>query len=116
VIALAGLAITVGVVNDHGRQPLYRGYVLADRGLGVRAEPKLSSPSVSFLAARTAVYIVCTAIGDMVTGPGANGGPPQSTPLWDQVRTEIDGNNLGFVPDAWVNTEGTAPRGPTCKR
>ena len=60
------------------------------------------------------VFIVCTAIGEVVEGPGAGGAPPISTPVWDKVRTTSDGVDIGFVPDAWVKTGTTAPQADAC--
>jgi hypothetical protein len=119
-VALATVAAIVGLaIHNRGNTQLYRGYVLAPlpglTGIDVRAEPKLSSAFVGNLPVNTAVYIVCVAIGEWVDGPGPQGQPRVSTPIWDKVRTEANGQDLGFVPDAWVNTGGTQSRAPSCK-
>jgi tRNA A-37 threonylcarbamoyl transferase component Bud32 len=92
----------------------FRGFVLQQPSVEVRAEPVLSAPVTGYLPYETEVFIVCTAIGDVVEGPGAGGAPSISTPVWDKVRTAVDGIDLGFVPDAWVKTGTAAPQGDTC--
>jgi CHAT domain-containing protein len=122
-IALAVLLATVAAIVAVAHlvssdKQLYSGYVLPPiegaTGIDVRAEPKLSSAFVGNLPVNTRAYIVCVAIGDWVEGPGPKGQPRISTPIWDKVRTEVNGRDLGFVPDAWVNTGGTQARGPYC--
>ncbi len=93
---------------------LFRGFILRQPNIEVRADPELLGRVVGFLAHNTEVFIVCTAIGDQVQGPGAGANPPTTTPLWDKVRTRADGDDLGFVPDAWVKTGTTAPLAPGC--
>ncbi len=101
-----------------GGKQLYPGYVLAPiegtTGADVRREPQLSSPIVGDLPVNTRVYIVCVEVSDWVEGPGPKGQPRISTPLWDKVRTEVKGRDVGFMPDAWVNTHGIERRGPYC--
>ena len=92
----------------------FRGFVLRQPSIEVRAEPMLSAPARGHLPYETEVFIVCTTIGDVVEGPGAGGGPSISTPVWDKVRTALDGADLGFVPDAWVKTGTAAPQAGTC--
>jgi tRNA A-37 threonylcarbamoyl transferase component Bud32 len=92
----------------------FRGFVLQQPSLEVRAEPVLSAPVAGYLPYQTEVFIVCTTIGEVVEGPGAGGGPPITTPVWNKVRTALDGADLGFVPDAWVNTGTAQPRARTC--
>jgi len=108
---LAAVAFGVIVLN-RGEPQLYRGVIL--ERVEVRAEPYLDSKSVGRLSEKEAVYIVCHARGDEVQGIGAGGGPPINTRIWDKVRTEADGKDLGFVPDAKVDTGGTEPQGPPC--
>jgi hypothetical protein len=93
---------------------LFRGFVLQEPSLEVRAEPVLSAAITGYLPHETEVFIVCTAIGDAVQGPGAAGAPPISTPVWDKVRTSVDGADVGFVPDAWVKTGTAEPRARAC--
>lgn len=92
----------------------FRGFVLQRPSLEVRAEPTVSAPVTGHLPFEAEVYIVCTAIGEVVEGPGAGGAPPISTPVWDKVRTTLDGVDIGFVPDAWVKTGTTAPQADAC--
>jgi predicted Ser/Thr protein kinase len=92
----------------------FRGFVLRQPSIEVRAAPALSAPISGHLPYETEVFIVCTTIGDVVEGPGAGGGPSISTPVWDKVRTALDGADLGFVPDAWVKTGTAAPQAGTC--
>jgi hypothetical protein len=117
VAAIVGVAILNPGLNRGGPQ-LYRGYVLSPisgvTGIDVHAEPKLSSALVGNLPVDTPVYVVCVASGNWVEGPGPKGQPRISTPIWDKVRTEVNGRDLGFVPDAWVNTGGTETRAPNC--
>ena len=80
----------------------------------MRAEPALSAPVTGYLPYESEVFIVCTTIGDLVDGPGAGGGPSIVTPVWDKVRTAVDGTDLGFVPDAWVKTGTAEPQAATC--
>ena len=80
----------------------------------VRGEPVLSAAVTGYLPYQSEVFIVCTTIGDVVEGPGADGGPPISTPVWDKVRTSSDGADVGFVPDAWVKTGTAAPKAGAC--
>jgi serine/threonine-protein kinase len=92
----------------------FRGYVLQRPSLEVRAEPVLSGSVTGYLPVETEVFIVCTTIGDVVEGPGVGAGPSISTPVWDKVRTDPDGIDLGFVPDAWVKTGTAQPRADAC--
>ena len=111
--AIVPAAVAFGViVLNRGEPQLYRGVIL--ERVEVRAEPYLDSKSVGRLSEKEAVYIVCHARGDEVQGIGAGGGPPINTRIWDKVRTEADGKDLGFVPDAKVDTGGTEPQGPPC--
>ena len=48
---------------------------------------------------------------DRVSG----GGPSISTPVWDKVRSSVDGADLGFVPDAWVKTGTAQPQARSCE-
>jgi hypothetical protein len=92
----------------------FRGFVLQQPSLEVRAEPVLSAPVTGYLPHESEVFIVCTRIGDVVQGPGVGEGPSISTPVWDKVRTALDGTDLGFVPDAWVKTGTAEPQARTC--
>ena len=92
----------------------FRGFVLRQPSIEVRAEPVLSAPVTGYLPYESEVFIVCTTIGDVVEGPGAGGGPSIATPVWDKVRTTSDGTDLGFVPDAWVKTGTAAPQAAAC--
>ena len=92
----------------------FRGYVLQRPSLEVRAEPVLAAPVTGYLPVETEVFIVCTTIGDVVEGPGAGAGPSIATPVWDKVRTDPNGTDLGFVPDAWVKTGTAQPRADAC--
>jgi CHAT domain len=111
VIAVLAVAISVFVTKPD-RVPLFQGYILAQKGIEARAEPKLSSRPVGYLHHLQPVFIVCTEYGDVVEGPGS-GGPTTTTALWDRVR-DTDGNDRGFVPDVWVKTGTTDPQGPPC--
>jgi hypothetical protein len=93
---------------------MFRGFVLSRPSIEIRTEPELSSQVVGYLSYGTEVFIVCTAIGDPVQGPGAGGGPSVTTPVWDKVRTRADDSDLGFVPDAWIKTGTTKPQAPGC--
>ena len=95
-------------------EPLFRGFVLQQPSVEVRGEPVLSAAVTGYLPYQSEVFIVCTTIGDVVEGPGAGGGPPISTPVWDKVRTSVDGADVGFVPDAWVKTGTAAPQAGAC--
>jgi serine/threonine-protein kinase len=92
----------------------FRGFVLRQPSIEVRAEPGVSAPVTGYLPFETEVFIVCTTIGDAVEGPGVGGGPSIATPVWDKVRTAVDGADLGFVPDAWVKTGTAQPQAGTC--
>jgi hypothetical protein len=119
-IALATVAAIVLVANHKraSNQELYLAYVLEPiagvTGANVYAAPNTSAPVVANLPLRTGVYIVCVAVGNPVEGPGPKGQPRQTTAVWDKVRSEATGRDLGFIPDAWVNTNGTAPVAPNC--
>ena len=93
----------------------FRGFVLQQPSVEVRAQPVLSSPVIGYLPFESEVFIVCTTIGDVVEGPGAGGGPSISTPVWDRVRSSVDGADLGFVPDAWVKTGTAQPQARSCE-
>jgi serine/threonine-protein kinase len=95
-------------------EPLFRGFVLQQPSVEVRGEPVLSAAVTGYLPYQSEVFIVCTTIGDVVEGPGAGGGPPISTPVWDKVRTSVDGADVGFVPDAWVKTGTAVPKAGAC--
>ena len=92
----------------------FRGYVLQRPSLEVRAEPVLASPVTGYLPVETEAFIVCTTIGDVVEGPGAGAGQSIATPVWDKIRTDPNGTDLGFVPDAWVKTGTAQPRADAC--
>jgi hypothetical protein len=102
---------------DQTDQPaaLFRGFVLQKPSLEVRAEPALSAAITGYLPHETEVFIVCTTIGEVVQGPGAGEAPSISTPVWDKVRTALDGTDLGFVPDAWVQTGTAQPQARACQ-
>jgi hypothetical protein len=93
---------------------LFRGFILRRPSIEVRARPKLSAQVVGYLPYDTPVYVVCTATSDPVTGPGRAGSAPITTRVWDLVRTERGGDDLGFVPDAWVKTGTTRPVARSC--
>ncbi len=93
----------------------FRGFVLQQPSIEVRAQPVLSSPVIGYLPFESEVFIVCTTIGDVVEGPGVGGGPSISTPVWDKVRSSVDGADLGFVPDAWVKTGTAQPQARSCE-
>ncbi len=95
-------------------EPLFRGFVLQEPSLEVRAEPVLSAAITGYLPHESEVFIVCTTISEAVTGPGVAGAPPISTPVWDKVRTSVDGTDIGFVPDAWVKTGTAEPQARAC--
>lgn len=88
---------------------------LAERlpNLVVQAGPTGSAPVTGHLAYRTAVDIVCTAIGDPVTGPPL-GARTITTPVWDKIRTVRAPTVRGYVPDVWVNTGVVRPVAPAC--
>jgi hypothetical protein len=130
VVALV-TAIAIVIVATHNRastqqlshdraagQTPYQAYVLAPKpgltGAPVYAAPNTSSRTVGNLAKDRTVYIDCVLKGNPVEGPGVEGQPRQTTDLWDKIRPEGDTSDLGFMPDAWVNTNGTAPRAPFC--
>jgi hypothetical protein len=119
-VALVTVAAIVFITtrNRGNDQNLYLAYVLqpieGTTGINVYAEPRSASLVVANLPAHTDVYIVCVALGDTMNGPGPVGQPRVDTPVWDKVRLEANGRDLGFIPDAWVNTNGTAPRAPNC--
>jgi hypothetical protein len=93
---------------------LFRGFILRRPSIEIRAAPERSAEVLGYLPYNTPVYIVCTATGDAVTGPGRAGSAPITTRVWDRVRTERAGDDLGFVPDAWVKTGTTNPVARPC--
>ncbi|WP_408633445.1 serine/threonine-protein kinase [Mycolicibacterium arenosum] len=93
---------------------MFRGYVLQQPAVEVRTDPKLTAPVTGRLPYQSEVFIVCVMIGDIVEGPGADGGPTILTPVWDKVRTARDGADLGFVPDVWVDTGTAEPQADPC--
>ena len=128
-LIVGGVGVTIGLLTkpetvhppqvtepDQTDQPaaLFRGFVLQKPSLEVRAEPALSAAITGYLPHESEVFIVCTTISDAVLGPGATGAPPISTPVWDKVRTSVDGPDLGFVPDAWVKTGTAKPQARAC--
>ena len=124
-LIVGGVGITIGLLTRqdtaHPPQvtetdqpaPLFRGFVLQEPSLEVRAEPVVSAAITGYLPYESEVFIVCTTISDAVLGPGAEGAPI-STPVWDKVRTSVDGPDLGFVPDAWVKTGTAKPQARAC--
>jgi hypothetical protein len=116
-LAIIGGTVAVAIHNRVGQQP-YLGYILAPTpgvtGVDVYAEPSLSSALVGNLPVNTPVYVVCVAIGELVEGPGPVGQPRIRTQNWDKIRTEVNGRDVGFVPDVWVNTGETVRRVPDC--
>jgi hypothetical protein len=130
-LIVGGAGVTIGLLTKQEASPspqvtgpeqtgqnqpatLFRGFVLQQPSLEVRAEPVLSAAVTGYLPHETEVFIVCTTIGDVVEGPGAAGAPSISTPVWDKVRTSVDGADVGFVPDAWVKTGTAEPRARAC--
>jgi tRNA A-37 threonylcarbamoyl transferase component Bud32 len=130
-LIVGGVGVTIGLLTKQEASPLpqvtgpeqtgrnqpaalFRGFVLQQPSLEVRAEPVLSAPVTGYLPNETEVFIVCTTIGDVVEGPRGGGGPSISTPVWDKVRTSVDGTDIGFVPDAWVKTGTAEPQARTC--
>jgi predicted Ser/Thr protein kinase len=111
---IAGLDQTARDLPAADGDAPFRGFVLRQPSIEVRAEPVLSAPATGYLPYETEVFIVCTTIGEVVDGPGAGGGPSIATPVWDKVRTALDGADLGFVPDAWVKTGTAEPKAGTC--
>jgi hypothetical protein len=120
VLGVIAWAVIAGPLRHHGGDGrLYLGDILPPRdgvtAIDVRLGPDLSSRIVANLAVHSSVYIVCVEWGDSVEGPGPVGGPKrQSTRLWDKVRIEEQGRDIGFAPDAWINTHGLEPQGPFC--
>jgi predicted Ser/Thr protein kinase len=125
-LIVGGVGVTIGLLTKQRAGPLpgpdqtgrpaalFRGFVLQDPSLEVRAEPALSAAITGYLPHESEVFIVCTTISEVVQGPGAAGAPPISTPVWDKVRTSVDGADVGFVPDAWVKTGTAEPRARAC--
>jgi hypothetical protein len=133
-LILGGVGVVIGLLaQQHGESPPvpgpdqtsrsqpaadgdvpFRGYVLQKPSIEVRGKPALSAPVNGYLPYQTEVFIVCTTIGDVVEGPGSGGAPRISTPVWDKVRTALDGTDLGFVPDAWVQTGTAQPKADPC--
>jgi hypothetical protein len=107
----AATAVAIGITVFNREPQPYLGYTL--ERVEMHAEPYLASQSVGRLPANAPVFIVCTANGDEVEGLRAGGGPPIKTKLWNKVRT-ADGQYVGFVPDAKVDTGGTDPKRPQC--
>lgn len=125
-LIVGGAGVTIGLLTKQEAGPLpgpdqtdepaalFRGFVLQEPSLEVRAEPALSAAITGYLPHESEVFIVCTTISDAVQGPGVAGAPPISTPVWDKVRTSVDGADVGFVPDAWVKTGTAEPRARAC--
>jgi serine/threonine-protein kinase len=127
-LIVGGVGVTIGLLTTQDKAPqplpapdetgqpaaLFRGFVLQEPSLEVRAEPVLSAAITGYLPHESEVFIVCTTISDAVLGPGAAGESPISTPVWDKVRTSVDGPDLGFVPDAWVKTGTAKPQARAC--
>jgi predicted Ser/Thr protein kinase len=125
-LIVGGVGVTIGLLTKQRAGPLpgpdqtgrpaalFRGFVLQEPSLEVRAEPALSAAITGYLPHESEVFIVCTTISEAVQGPGAAGAPPISTPVWDKVRTSVDGADVGFVPDAWVKTGTAEPRARAC--
>ena len=127
-LIVGGVGVTVGLLTKQEQGPpqvpgpdqtnetvaLFRGFVLQEPSLEVRAEPALSAAITGYLPHESEVFIVCTTISEAVQGPGAAGEAPISTPVWDKVRTSADGADVGFVPDAWVKTGTAEPRARAC--
>jgi serine/threonine-protein kinase len=126
-LIVGGVGVTIGLLTKQEKPPqvtgpdqtgqpaaLFRGFVLQEPSLEVRAEPVLSAAITGYLPHESEVFIVCTTISEAVQGPGVAGAPPISTPVWDKVRTSVDGADIGFVPDAWVKTGTAEPRARAC--
>lgn len=129
-LIVGGVGITIGLLTKQEKGPaptqvpgpeqtgqpaaLFRGFVLQEPSLEVRAEPVLSAAITGYLPHESEVFIVCTTISDPVLGPGAAGQAPISTPVWDKVRTSVDGPDVGFVPDALVKTGTAKPQARAC--
>ncbi|MEA2356411.1 MAG: hypothetical protein QOD61_2540 [Solirubrobacteraceae bacterium] len=79
--------------------------------LAVQQAPEPSAPVTRRLPYKAVVVVTCTMLGKLVTAPYGKG-RTLSTPVWDKV-SDTAGHELGFVPDAWVDT-GTKPVAPIC--
>jgi hypothetical protein len=91
----------------------FRGFILRKPSLQIRSAPALSARIVGYLPFDAEVLIVCTAIGDPVSGP-RHGGGTLTTPVWDKVRTDNSSGPAGFVPDARVDTGTARPTAHSC--
>jgi hypothetical protein len=87
----------------------FQAFTLGQPKLAVRNAPTNSAQAVGQLPYHTTVFIVCTKIGEAVTGPG-----PVTTPVWDKIRTDASSDPIGFAPDALVDTGTATPQAPTC--
>jgi hypothetical protein len=117
VATLFGILGPLGIISP-SPPPLqpsgyFQGYILGPTGLPVRKMPRLSGPIVATLQPGTNVFIVCTRRGDAVTGP-RHGGGIIKTRVWDSIRTATSAGQLGFVPDALVETGSTKPTAHPC--
>jgi hypothetical protein len=79
--------------------------------VGVQQATKALAPVTRRLPYKSVVVVTCTMLGDLVTAPYGKG-RTLTTPVWDKV-SDTAGHELGFVPDAWVDT-GTKPVAPIC--
>ena len=117
VAALFGILGPLGLIGSSPppAQPAgyFQGYILGQTGLPVRKIPRISGPIVATLPPGTTVFIVCTKRGDAVTGP-RHGGGIVKTRVWDSIRTATSPGQLGFVPDALVETGSTQPTARSC--
>ncbi|MGI8803299.1 MAG: serine/threonine-protein kinase [Solirubrobacteraceae bacterium] len=78
----------------------------------VRQRPTNGSPKLGTLSDPATIDIVCTAVGEFVTGKFGQG--YLITPLWDGVRALTADRTIGFVPDAVVVTHTPSPVAPPC--
>jgi hypothetical protein len=87
----------------------FQAFTLEQPKLTVRVAPSNAVSARGQLPFHTAVWIVCTRAGDLVTGAASI-----TSTTWDKIRTGPSDPPLGFVPDAWVDTGTTGPTAPSC--
>lgn len=110
-LALALIAAASAVIVFNRGDIRYSGVLL--KNLDVHTEPHSLSDRVSTLPHQMRVYIVCHTNGEEIEG-FVHQGELQVTDIWNKISTEPDGDALGYVPDAFVDTGGLEARGPLC--
>ena len=119
VAVVVAVVATFGIVRFLDRpQPFRVPYTVQGQGLvqavNVRAAPHKQSAIVARRAPGSTVFIICSVSGEPVTGPAVENGQWVTTAIWDKIRDQANGDDIGYMADVYINTGMKEPVGPPC--